>query len=97
MPPAPAGTLGLIAVWDEGDPLHNEPLSPYVHARDIALVRQELQGCALFFVSHARTNRPNVIGGTKCPSMTSQWMTRQPSSMLSFTWEERREKDADRS
>jgi primosomal protein N' (replication factor Y) len=52
---APATTLGLIAVWDEGDPLHNEPLSPYVHSRDIALVRQELQHCALFFLSHARS------------------------------------------
>ena len=52
---APAASLALIAVWDEGDPLHNEPLSPYVHTRDIALVRQELQGCALFFLSHARS------------------------------------------
>lgn len=52
---APAARLGLIAVWDEGDRLHNEPLSPYVHSRDIALVRQELQSCALFFVSHARS------------------------------------------
>ena len=52
---APAESLALIAVWDEGDPLHNEPLSPYVHTRDIALVRQELQGCALFFLSHARS------------------------------------------
>lgn len=52
---APAASLGLIALWDEGDPLHNEPLSPYVHSRDAALVRQELQGCALFFVSHARS------------------------------------------
>ena len=52
---APATALALIAVWDEGDPLHNEPLSPYVHSRDIALVRQELQGCALFFLSHSRS------------------------------------------
>ena len=52
---APAAKLDLIAVWDEGDPLHNEPLSPYVHARDIALVRQEQQGCALLFLSHARS------------------------------------------
>ena len=52
---APAARLGLIAVWDEGDPLHNEPLSPYVHTRDAALVRQELQGCALLFLSHARS------------------------------------------
>lgn len=52
---APARDLGLIAVWDDGDPLYSEPLSPYVHARDAALVRQELQGCALVFLSHSRS------------------------------------------
>ncbi len=52
---APASELGLIAVWDDGDPLHAEPLSPYVHSRDAALVRQELQGCALIFASHSRS------------------------------------------
>lgn len=44
---APAKELGLIAVWDDADPLHSEPLAPYVHTRDAALVRQELTGCAL--------------------------------------------------
>lgn len=52
---APAAVLGLIAVWDEGDPLHNEPLSPYVHTRDAALVRQGLQSSGLLFFSHARS------------------------------------------
>ncbi|WP_349898031.1 primosomal protein N' family DNA-binding protein [Parafrigoribacterium soli] len=52
---APAGRLGLIALWDDGDPLHAEPLSPYVHSRDAALVRQEQQGCALFFFAHSRS------------------------------------------
>ena len=52
---APAERLGLIAVWDDGDPLHTEPLSPYVTTRDAALVRQEQQGCALLFLSHTRT------------------------------------------
>jgi primosomal protein N' (replication factor Y) len=52
---APAANLGLIGVWDDGDPLHSEPLSPYVHARDAALVRQEQQGCALIFFGHARS------------------------------------------
>lgn len=52
---APASTLGLIALWDDGDPLHAEPLSPYVHARDAALVRQEQQDCALFFFGHSRS------------------------------------------
>ncbi len=52
---APATRLGLIAVWDDGDPLLAEPLTPYVHARDAALIRQEQQGGALVFAGHTRT------------------------------------------
>jgi primosomal protein N' (replication factor Y) (superfamily II helicase) len=52
---APARNLGLIGVWDDGDPLHNEPLAPYVHTRDAALLRQEQQGCALLFLGHSRS------------------------------------------
>jgi primosomal protein N' (replication factor Y) len=52
---APTKTLGLIAVWDDGDPLHSEPLAPYVHTRDAALLRQEQQGCALIFLAHSRS------------------------------------------
>ena len=52
---APATSLGLIAVWDDGDPLHSEPLAPYVHTRDAALLRQEQQDCALLIVGHTRT------------------------------------------
>jgi len=52
---APAARLSLIAIWDDGDPLHSEPLSPYVHTRDAALVRQEQQGAALVFLGHARS------------------------------------------
>lgn len=44
---SPAGRLGLVVIWEDSDPLLAEPLSPYVHARDAALVRQELEGCAL--------------------------------------------------
>lgn len=52
---APVADLGLLAMWDDGDPLLEEPLSPYVHARDAALVRQELDGGALLFAGHTRT------------------------------------------
>lgn len=52
---APATRLGLIAVWDDGDPLLTEPLTPYVHARDAALIRQEQQGGSLVFAGHTRT------------------------------------------
>ncbi|MCU1636714.1 MAG: preprotein translocase subunit SecA [Cryobacterium sp.] len=52
---APAADLGLLALWDDGDPLHAEPLSPYVHSRDAALVRQQEAGCALVLLGHSRS------------------------------------------
>ena len=52
---APAERLGLIAIWQDGDPLHAEPLSPYVHVRDAALVRQELEDCSLIFAGLVRS------------------------------------------
>ncbi len=52
---APAHDVGLVVVWDDGDPLLAEPLSPGVHARDAGLVRQELEGSALVFAGHTRT------------------------------------------
>ncbi len=52
---APAERLGLVAIWNDGDPLLAEPLSPYVHVRDAALIRQEQQGGALVIAGHTRT------------------------------------------
>ncbi|QKJ19505.1 primosomal protein N' [Microbacterium hominis] len=52
---APVSVLGLVAIWDDGDPLLAEPLSPGVHARDAALLRQELDGGALLLAGHTRT------------------------------------------
>lgn len=52
---APAHDVGLVVIWDDGDPLLAEPLSPGVHARDAALLRQEQEGSALVFAGHTRT------------------------------------------
>jgi len=52
---APAAALGAVIIWDDGDPLLAEPLSPGVHARDAALVRQEAEGCALVLAGLTRT------------------------------------------
>ena len=52
---APAARLGLIAIWDDGDPLQNEQLAPGVHPRDAALIRREQSGAALLFLGHTRS------------------------------------------
>ena len=52
---APAHDTALVAIWDDGDTLLAEPLAPGVHARDAALVRQEIEGSALLFAGHTRT------------------------------------------
>lgn len=52
---APAHELGTILFWDDGDPVLAEPLTPYVHARDAALVRAEQSGAGLFFAGHSRS------------------------------------------
>ena len=52
---APAADLGLIVMWDDGDASFVEPRAPYVHARDVALVRASQSGAALLFLSHARS------------------------------------------
>ena len=52
---APAHKLGAILLWDDGDPLLSEPLSPYVHCRDAALLRARIEQCGLMFFAHARS------------------------------------------
>jgi primosomal protein N' (replication factor Y) len=52
---APASDLGLIALWDDGDPSFAEQRAPYVHTRDVALVRTAQSAAALLMLSHARS------------------------------------------
>ncbi|WGD36278.1 primosomal protein N' [Lysinibacter sp. HNR] len=52
---APAYALGAIMLWDDGDSLHEEPRSPYVHSRNAALIRAEQSGTALVLAAHTRS------------------------------------------
>lgn len=49
---APAFNLGVIALWDAADDSFSEPLAPYAHARDVALIRQASTDCSLVFGAH---------------------------------------------
>ena len=44
---APVPDLGLIAVWDDGDDLYDEPRAPYAHTRDVAVLRAHLAGASV--------------------------------------------------
>lgn len=52
---APVHNLGLILMWDDGDHSHIMQQSPYIHSRDIALMRQQLENCSIHFASHVRS------------------------------------------
>ncbi|MDO5501764.1 MAG: primosome assembly protein PriA [Actinomycetia bacterium] len=44
---APVHNLGLIAWWDDGDDLWEEPRAPYAQLRDIVRARAQIEECAL--------------------------------------------------
>ncbi|MCC3274857.1 primosomal protein N' [Arthrobacter sp. zg-Y20] len=52
---APVTDLGLAVLWDDADDLHAEQRAPYQHARDVLLLRTELENCALLLASHSRS------------------------------------------
>jgi primosomal protein N' (replication factor Y) len=58
---APVADLGLVAVWDDGDDLHAEPRSPYVHVRDVLVLRAHLAGAAALVGGHARTAEGQLL------------------------------------
>lgn len=52
---APVRSLGLVAMWDDGDDLYAEPRAPYPHAREVLLLRAADQLTALLIGGYART------------------------------------------
>ncbi len=52
---APVRTLGLVALWDDGNDAWSEPHAPYWHAREVAALRAHAAGCGLLLAAHART------------------------------------------
>jgi primosomal protein N' (replication factor Y) len=50
---APAHNLGGILVFDEADRSYSDAASPYLHTRDVVLVRQSVENCPLVFSSHS--------------------------------------------
>ncbi|MFM5903784.1 MAG: hypothetical protein ACKOOD_01710 [Microbacteriaceae bacterium] len=53
---APTENLGLLLIWDDEDQSHFEQQSPYSSSREVALLRQREDNCALTFLSHSRSS-----------------------------------------
>jgi primosomal protein N' (replication factor Y) len=58
---APVRDLGLVVLWDDGDDLHGEPRSPYVHARDVLVQRAHLEGAGALLGGFARTAEGQLL------------------------------------
>ena len=52
---APVRDLGLVAWWDDGDDLLEEPRAPYPHVRDVLRTRARLEDAALLCGGFTRT------------------------------------------
>ncbi len=52
---APVRDLGLVAWWDDGDDLLEEPRAPYPHVRDVLLARAREAGAAVLSAGFTRT------------------------------------------
>lgn len=52
---APVRDLGLVAWWDDGDDLLDEPRAPYPQVREVARLRADLEGAALLTAGFTRT------------------------------------------
>lgn len=58
---APVESLGLVAIWDDGDDSHAEPHAPYPHAREVLLTRAEHEGAAAIVAGHVRTTQGQLL------------------------------------
>ncbi len=52
---APASDLGLVAWWDDGDDLLDEPRAPYPHVREVLLARAREHGAAALSAGFSRS------------------------------------------
>lgn len=52
---APVRSLGLAAIWDDGDAAHRDDHAPQPHAREVLLLRATQEGAGLLLGGHAHS------------------------------------------
>ncbi|WP_370518446.1 hypothetical protein [Nostocoides sp. HKS02] len=90
---APVRDLGLVAWWDDGDDVLEEPRAPYPHVREVLLERGRLEGAAVLSGgSPARSPCTSSSSPVRCarswpppcatPSRGSSWRARASRSSV---------------
>nr|WP_234974294.1 primosomal protein N' [Williamsia sterculiae] len=58
---APVPDVGLVVIWDDGDPSMYEPRSPYPHPREVGVLRSHGSRCGLLIGGFARTAEAHTL------------------------------------
>lgn len=75
---APVADLGLLALWDDGDDLFEEPRAPYPHTREVMLLRASREACGLLVGGHARTAEgQSLVASGWCDELVADQSTRR--------------------
>lgn len=75
---APVAGLGLLALWDDGDDLFEEPRAPYPHTREVMLLRASREACGLLVGGHARTAEgQSLVASGWCDELVADQSTRR--------------------
>ena len=87
---APVANLGLVAWWDDGDDLHEEPRAPYPAVGEVLRLRATQTGAALLSGGFARSARQQlaVADGSDRPVVAGPSMVRAGAPRVVIAGEE---------
>ncbi|MFX4292176.1 primosomal protein N' [Streptomyces bohaiensis] len=87
---APVRDLGLLALWDDGDPNHREERAPQPHAREVLLLRAVAADAGLLLGGHSRTaEAAQLVAGGWAGELTAPRATVRERAPAVRTLEER--------
>jgi primosomal protein N' (replication factor Y) len=94
---APVASLGLVALWDDGDDLYAEPRAPYPHAREVLLLRAHGESAAVLLAGHVRSveGQALVESGWAAPLIADRTVVRAAAPQVHVTGESEREQERD--
>jgi primosomal protein N' (replication factor Y) len=94
---APVASLGLVALWDDGDDLYAEPRAPYPTAREVLLLRAHGESAAVLLAGHVRSVEGQaLVESSWAAALTAdRTVVRAAAPQVHVTGESEREQERD--